>query len=112
MTSPVTDDFTNLDQLYEDAAGVHAAPEIAAAQQAEEHVRCYRYWCEQYEQVEQRFDEEIARLMGRSEQTLKQMERRQDWHRQALRQYYTQRGEKRLVLANATLTSQRRAGAR
>ena len=99
--SPITDDFTALDQQYE--AELEAT--IDGDSDAEEHSRCYKYWREQYSDAAQRFDNEIARLMARSDTVLNRIQRREEWHYVALNSYYRSKGEKRVVLANATLSN-------
>lgn len=94
------------DPQLDDAFSDGAAPEqIDADDAAEAHARSLRYWREHYDVVSARFDEEVARLISRAEKTLEGIKRRQQWHEASLKMYYQQRGERRLVLANATLTS-------
>ncbi len=81
--------------------------DIRADEDAEVHARCLRYWQEQYEVVSNRFDEEVARLIGRAEKALNSIRRREAWHEASLKMFYQYKGEKRLVMANATLSSQK-----
>lgn len=97
-----TDDFADLDAQFEQEL---PAPAIDLDAEAEKHLRCYKYWCDEYEVIEDRFDVEIARLVGRADSTLGRMRTRKEWHLNALQAYYVNKGEKRVVMANATLSS-------
>ena len=96
------DDFTDFDNEFESEL---PAPEIDRDENAEHHLRCYKWWCDEYDKIENRFDTEVARLVGRADRTLGRMQMRKQWHLSALHAYYTRKGEKRIVLANATLSS-------
>jgi phage host-nuclease inhibitor protein Gam len=99
MTDPTYDD--QYDSSYESGD----TPSADLEEQAETHARCLRYWQQQQEDVTARFDAEIARLMDRAAATAEKLARRVAWHEAGLKMYYQARGEKRLVLANATLSS-------
>lgn len=99
MTDPTYDD--QFDAAYEAGEGPLADYE----EQAEIHARCLRYWQQQQEDINARFDVEIARLMDRAAETATKLAERVAWHESGLQSYYRARGEKRLVLANATLSS-------
>ena len=99
MTDPTYDD--QFDMAY-DAGEV---PLSDYEEQAETHARCLRYWQQQQEDITNRFDIEIARLMDRAAATAETLAKRVAWHESGLKTYYKARGEKRLVLANATLSS-------
>jgi hypothetical protein len=80
-------------------------PDIVRDEQAEHHLRSLKRHQDNYAAVQGRFDTEIARLMARSERELQKIKRRISWHEGGLKAYYTNKGQKRLVLANATLSS-------
>ena len=80
-------------------------PEIARDEQAEYHLRSLKRHHDNLAAVQSRFDTEIARLMARSNRELQKIQRRISWHEGGLKAYYTNKGQKRLVLANATLSS-------
>jgi hypothetical protein len=79
--------------------------QIDSDEQAEYHLRRLKDYRDEYQTVQDRFDTEIARLMARSERELAKIQRRILWHEGGLKAYYLQSGQKRLVLANATLSS-------
>tara|TARA_R100001594_G_C3955406_1_gene244057 strand:+ start:188 stop:691 length:504 start_codon:yes stop_codon:yes gene_type:complete len=99
-TQPLYDE--ELDEEYEEQA---EAPVITMQEQAETHARCLRYWQHEHKSVKERFDDEVARLIDRAEQELGKIKRRQDWHETSLRMYLSESGEKRIILANATLST-------
>lgn len=79
--------------------------QIDVDEQAEDHLRCYEYWLLQDEAVASRFAAEMARIKQRSDTIRGRLERRLEWHRSGLKRYHHFKGEKRLVMANATLSS-------
>jgi phage host-nuclease inhibitor protein Gam len=103
MESPMTD--PTYDDQFDDAYEAGEGPLADYEEQAETHARCLRYWQQQQEDITARFDLEIARLMDRAAQTAEKLAKRVAWHESGLQAYYRARGEKRLVLANATLSS-------
>lgn len=101
MTDPMYDD--EWDEQYESGA----APLVALEEQAESHARCLRYWQQQHDDVAARFEAEITRLTDRAKQAKATLKARCDWHEMGLKRFYESRGEKRIMLANATLSSTR-----
>jgi hypothetical protein len=104
-------EMDDLEQLHTIAAEFEESyldgedPEIASDAQGEDHLRCYRYWLEQHDVVQARFDREVGRIMARAEKTLQRIERRREWHLAGLKRFYEHKGEPRLVMANATIST-------
>ena len=97
------------DPTYEDQFDAsYDAGDIPTADletQAEAHARCLRYWRGQEDDVGGRFDAEITRMTERAAQAKAKIAKRIAWHEAGLKTFYQARGEKRLTLANATLSS-------
>lgn len=103
-----TPEYEPEDEQFKQEFDADFAPqEIKLDAAAEAHLRSLARQREEYTEIEARFDTEIARLMARADRTLKQLRKRQAWHEGALHAYYVRKGAKRLVLANATLSSVR-----
>lgn len=93
----------DLDDIYEEHW--EDAPSPVEQEQAEVHARCLRYWQQEHELVKEAFDVEVARLTARAEQELEKLRHRTDWHEMSLKKYLKESGEKRIILANATLSN-------
>lgn len=102
-----TPEYPEYEQFSEEFEADFPAEEIKLDGEAESHLRSLARLRTDHAEIEERFDTEIARLMARADQTLERLRKRQAWHEGALKAYFVRKGEKRLVLANATLSSVR-----
>ena len=100
-----TPEYPEYEQFSEEFEADFPPGEIKLDGEAESHLRSLARLRKDYAEIEERFDTEVARLMARAEQTLERLRKRQAWHEGALKAYFVRKGEKRLVLANATLSS-------
>jgi len=92
-------------QATDDTEFIEPFAELRSDEMAEHHLRKLKGHQDEYEEVQGRFDTEIARLMARADRELQKIERRISWHEGGLKAYYVRKGQKRLVMANATLSS-------
>jgi hypothetical protein len=80
------------------------APVVSLEEQAEDHCQYLRYWQKEGEKVAGRFETEQQRILTRGANAIGKIDRRISWHENALHRYYESKGERRVVMANATLS--------
>ena len=101
------DNDPTYDDHFDESYDSGDMPTADLEDQAEAHARCLRYWQGQQDDVSRRFGAEITRMKERAQQATAKIAKRIAWHEAGLKMFYEARGEKRLTLANATLSSAR-----